>query len=586
MGTRTFASGTRRRYRCTSVSGAVHTFSVPLDGEAQPVLRGWSPPPPCPAHPISHVIRFGRYASSTPKPRQRYRCTPSDGSKPHVFTPLLPRDHVHPYEGGCTECEELRGTHRGETAVARRHSWPTRIVARALFELSAGASYADVSRWAIRAADAAAHQYTALPMPGGRAGDAGTGQVPMTEVARVEPPHRLRRVRQSGKSAAASHAEHRATAEGDSSGRRRKNARSAESHNVWHVAADWCEVFGPVVFEPVETRLRQQALAERTRLDVLLGSGQPLDRPQVLLLDDVPIYGRDRSRGGKSRRDEGFFLLVAGEMHWGEADPFDTGQLPTGVLKLRVVRAMAKSNAHAWRLLFDELGYAPDFVVADAGTGIARAIDTHFDQRTTFVPSLWHVGQAVRTGLAKTPGASVAGDAGKQLRPELEAHLGNLSRAEALVDGNAWKHWWDTLEAACASLKLPRDRVRARRANYEQPFAQAIPKLATHPFVPVSTGGLETLMSKRVQPLLALRRTNFGNLERTNRLFDLAVAREHGAFDDLTEVVGLLRQDALHADGWTVPLRAVADPRPARGRYSSLRDATLLAELAQQRGLA
>jgi len=35
-----------------------------------------------------------------------------------------------------------------------------------------------------------------------------------------------------------------------------------------------------------------------------------------------------------------------------------------------------------------------------------------------------------------------------------------------------------------------------------------------------------------------------------------------------------------------VPLRSIADPRPENGRYSSLRDAMLIAELAQRKGLS
>jgi hypothetical protein len=98
-----------------------------------------------------------------------------------------------------------------------------------------------------------------------------------------------------------------------------KSARTAASNNVWHVAADWCEAFGPVVFGKVEERLRTAALAERGRLKALLAAGEPLDQPQVLLLDDIPVYGRSHARGGASRRDEGFFLLVAGEVVWGPA---------------------------------------------------------------------------------------------------------------------------------------------------------------------------------------------------------------------------------------------------------------------------
>lgn len=68
----------------------------------------------------------------------------------HVFTPPLPRDHVHEGEEHCDHCEELRGVHRGETAVARRHTWSTRVVARGLEQLAAGGTYAEVSRWALR----------------------------------------------------------------------------------------------------------------------------------------------------------------------------------------------------------------------------------------------------------------------------------------------------------------------------------------------------------------------------------------------------------------------------------------------------
>ena len=109
----------------------------------------------CFEHPGSHVVRNGTYGSKTPKRRQRYRCyyDPEDKTRRHSFTPLLPRDHVCEGEEHCAHCEELRGVHRGETAVARRHSWPTRVVVRGLEQLAAGGSYADVGRWARRVTD-------------------------------------------------------------------------------------------------------------------------------------------------------------------------------------------------------------------------------------------------------------------------------------------------------------------------------------------------------------------------------------------------------------------------------------------------
>lgn len=82
-----------------------------------------------------------------------------------------------------------------------------------------------------------------------------------------------------------------------------------------------------------------------------------------------------------------------------------------------------------------------------------------------------------------------------------------------------------------------------------------------------------------------MRRTAFRNIERTNMLFDLVVARHHGAFDNVADVATALRADTNRAGGYTVALRSVADPRPHGGSYSSLRDVTLLDSIAEQRGL-
>jgi len=659
FGTRELASGPHRRYRCTQPGGERHLFDVPLDDGGQPVVRSWSPPPACADHPASKVIRNGTYGVRTPQPRQRYRCFPSDGSKAHGFTPPLPRHHVHEHEHGCAECEELRGIHHGETAVARRHSWPTRIVARALAQLADAGSYADVSRQALAAAELAATRHEALVREGLSveqadaivgaelaATDRGEAQPSVAE-ALTEPGEvvgdtasmaaiaddrgRYRRTRRpkskpaegaadadvATAAAAATPdpgetppAEEPAAAAAGPGGageaapaaaaettkpKRKRSASSAESANAWHIAADWTEAFGPLVFEPIEARLREQALTERARLDALRAAGQPLLRPQVLVLDDVPVYGRDRSGSGKSRRDDGFFLLVAAEVRWRplpparpDDDPFAIEPADVPELKLRLVRAMPKSNTPAWRLVLDELGYDPDFVVADAGTGIARAIDEHYNpERTTFIPSLWHVGQAIRTGLAATRGALVpVPGGGKEPLPSLREHLAQLGRDRAIADEATWKAWWNELERICLTEHVPLDKMRTRRRNYEVPFANAIRQLDGQPGVPVSTGGLETLIAKRVQPMLAMRRTSFGNIERTNRLFDLLIAREHGAFIDLGDVITLLRDDATPEGGWAVPLRDIADPRPRKGRYTSLRNNLLITELAESRGLA
>ena len=520
-----------RAYRCEPVSGRSHIFSVRIDERPGAV---WSPPPPCPKHPGSHVIRKGTYGRRGHALRQRYHCTPADGSVPHHFTPPLPRDHVHARGVPCAVCGEHRGVHRGETAVARQHRWSARVVAEGLAQLSAGVSYGEVGRWALRVAGISIFDQRRASPP------------PKPEPDSLNAPKK-----------------------------RRVSAASKASHRVWHIGADWVEAFSPVIWGPIEARLREGALVERARLDAAIAAHEPLERPQIILLDDVPVYGQDPDKPGHQRRDAGFFVLVVAEIAWHEGEREQ---------KLRLVRAMPKSNTDAWRLCFDELGYDPDFVVADAGTGIGAAIATHFDpERTRFVPSLWHVAKTVRAALAKTPGAASKG----QLRPELATHLAELGRdGRAMRSPGDWLDWWNDLEGLLRAAHLPVDVVRRRRANYEQAILTVLPDLLANPAIPMSTGGLEKTIATRIERVLNERRAQLANIERTNALFDLVVAREHGAFDHPDEVAALLRTDARAHEGWTVSLRAIADPYPSGGRYSSLRDPTLLASLARERGVA
>ena len=531
FGTRTLASGVvTRRYQCTPVIGKRHWFSTRLTPDQR--IAAWSPPPPCPEHAGSKVVRNGTYGKSTPKPRQRYRCTPADGSKSHSFTPALPRDHVHENEEHCDHCEELRGIHHGETAVARRHTWSTRLVVRGLERLAAGASYAEVGRWAKR-------------------------------VAGVE------RTRATGGSEDEDIEEPMA---------KRKSEAAEEARRSWHIAADWVEAFSPVIYSHVDAELRGVAYADRARLDDLRKRKQTLHRPQVILLDDAPVYGKDLSEQ-KRRRDAGFFVLVLAEGQWLRDDETTA--------RLRLVRAMPKSNSTTWRLLFDELGYTPDYIVADAGTGIVRAIKDHYKpDRTKFIPSLWHLSNRIDKDLRDVAGAhTVNARGGKTLVEPISQHFRLLHRGGALASQADWSAWWDELEKVLVTLNLPVDIVRRQRRYNEDDFAAIIDDLVTHPGLPTATGGLETLIAKHVQPQLAMKRTAFANAERTNYLFDLVVAAHHGVFDDPSTVMKMLRDDATPHGGWAVPLRAISDPRPKQGTYSSLRDITLVNDLAAQRGL-
>jgi len=190
--------------------------------------------------------------------------------------------------------------------VARRHSWSSRIVARGLEQLSRGASYAEVGRWALRV--------------GGTPAGSSPSPVldplldpevePLLEPASAQDPESGSGI--SGRSAAGAAVTAPATVDAaldpdapPVKKRRRVSPSSKASHSAWHVAAGWTEAFAPVVYADVEQRLRHGAVTERARLDARLAAGRPLDRPQVLLLDELPVYGREIGGSGKARRDDG-----------------------------------------------------------------------------------------------------------------------------------------------------------------------------------------------------------------------------------------------------------------------------------------
>lgn len=76
-GSRVVANGTRltkkglvRRYRCTPAQGDPHSLTVVVAPPDKPRRASWEPPPPCPDHPGSKVVRNGTYGKKTAKPRQ------------------------------------------------------------------------------------------------------------------------------------------------------------------------------------------------------------------------------------------------------------------------------------------------------------------------------------------------------------------------------------------------------------------------------------------------------------------------------------------------------------------------------------
>lgn len=535
-GQRVAARGTQQRLLCTPVLGDSHVFSYLLRPSGAPV-PSWSPPPACAEHPKGRVVRDGLYASSTRRKRQRYRCYPDSANKDvfHAFTPPLPREHVCAGEDSCGTCDELRGLHRGEPAVSRRQAFPARLVAEILRDVSRGTTYGEASLRARAVLDRTVTRTTTEP---GQASSTGT------RVAR----------------------------------------------NAWHLAADWTETFGPVLWDHLDAELRQRAAEAVAKRDELAGAGKPNPEPMVVLVDDVPQYASGTDDNGKpvSRRD--YFVLTAAEVRWDTGPRASTDRR----IRLRLARAMPASDHHCWKLLFDELGYVPDVVVADAGKGILKAVDDYYGNQVVFVPSLFHVRRAVRLGLYETPGAWTRSEkkAPKKLLPELGDTLGILSRRDlTTITTEDWSRWWDDLLTQMRSMGLPVEKVLTRRRNYEERVAKALPTIGAYPQIPLSTGGLEVAIRKRIEPIFAGGRgRTFANIERTNRLLDLVVCDGHGLFNDLAVPTGLIRSDSAAYAGWSTALRQVADRQPAprargAGRYSSLRDHLLVRSVARAKGL-
>jgi hypothetical protein len=201
---------------------------------------------------------------------------------------------------------------------------------------------------------------------------------------------------------------------------------------------------------------------------------------------------------------------------------------------------------------------------------------------------LWHAQQAITEALMKkTPGAVVITDLGPALHPELVERIDELSADRLRIMGvDGWHAWWDDLETRMEGIGLSTEVLVQRRKTYQPLFAAVLPTLATNPTIPVSTGGLETVLRNTASSLIAGRSHALSNVERLASLLDLAVCRDHGVFNSLATVTDALRQDTTKHQGWAPAPRLVADPQPpAPAVYSSLRDRDLPAALAKFKGM-
>ncbi|MGN6245170.1 MAG: hypothetical protein ACTHOD_19830 [Motilibacteraceae bacterium] len=283
-------------------------------------------------------------------------------------------------------------------------------------------------------------------------------------------------------------------------------------------------------------------------------------------------------------------LLVVVEVLWRPAS--DPMTLPSREARLRMVRAYPRGNQQASRLVLNELPVQPDYIVADSSLAITGAVNAHYGTGAVgLIPSLFHVHRKIRDGLMELTGTTTKVEGRAVLIPQLAKHMDVLTRDELLNRTAAdWSRWWDELIAAVAALPAPVVKLAEQRKMYEPRLTAALPLLARQPQLPASNAAVETRTRLQLEPFLDNRKHLYRNLARTNFLFDLAVARDQGAFGDLDAVAKAIRDSNETAGGWAPAPRLLADAQPPpredgtpSPRYSSLLNPLVVAALADKR---
>ena len=579
-GTRTTKTGAWSRYQCVRPNKKPHYFSM-LSAPSGSVVSSLAPPPPCPEHKDSTVVRNGTFARKRkddgPRSvsRQHYRCDPGAEGKVHYFTTPLPREAVVAGEASCPICDELLSPHRGPLGGARHTPWTLKNIAQALNDLSTGGSYATVSmEMKLRRDQARAH---------------------ILSHHEEEAPALLSAGLPESSSA---------------------SWTTEQAKNSWHLAADLVEQYSPLFFNKLNKEMVARDAKQRQINDDALAAnpGRALAAPIVWILDEQPItvYHRKSTRSGHQRNS--WSVLVVVEMVWhhskrkGDDDFPGAYNLPTKEARLRLVRAYPAGNELAWRLVLDELKTRPDFIISDCSGAILNAINNQYGAGVVgHIPSLFHIHRNVRDALLALPGASVS-EGGRQVLVEpLSKRLNQLRRDEGLNLGQAdWSDWWDGLIETVRDLPAPTKTLELQRDEYEDRVAAAFPILSKQPQLPASNASVETRIRLTLDDFTGPGRVHrYRNLARTNLLLDLAVCRSQGIFGDLDKVAATIRTDNEKAKGWAPLPRALddaqpllppppnedgSDPGPPKSRkdggpqiYSSLLNPFLLPVLAKKR---
>lgn len=356
----------------------------------------------------------------------------------------------------------------------------------------------------------------------------------------------------------------------------RADGASPEPRNAWRRAADITEVFAPVVWGDWVTAINE---VDAERVKAVKGV------PRVVLLDDLPLFGKATKRRRQFQR----FAVIAAA----EAVPL-SGATRTGKTKsakakarevqLRLLRALPEHSEEAYTLVLDELvelfGFVPDVVVADGGKGIRPAVEA-LAARTghdiVFVTSHFHVKKQLGRAIDKARKARAAFDIGS-LADDIE-------HDRVFAGRDAWEAWWTAYERRMDAQGVPASgRPGKQKDALYGPVGAHLDALAPFPDIPRTTGALEALVVRYVKASLKRRAQGLGNLARTQQMLDLFVLHANGYFDDTPRVVAALRDDATSdptAPGYAPPVRAMSDA----GAYRSLLDPDNIDRLLDARGL-
>lgn len=550
-GTRASTEGLWQRWLCRRPNGDTHGFQT-LTAANGSIVRSDTPPPPCPDHGTAcRVVRDGKHVRTELKgvrsPRQRYLCTPHDGSAAHTFVPQIARDAVAVGTDTCAECEELLSPHRGTQAAARRTRHSLKAVVETLNNIAGGTSYAQAAEdLRTRTAAAAAHRKTHHHW--------------LDEVSGTTlnlPDH--------------------ATNSTSGTALTRKNG--------WRLAADLTEQYAPVLFGHVQERVKAREAKQRELNDRLL-AGNPdgtLSDPLVYVLDELPVVVHRRVSARARYEQSRWHMLVVSEIRWSQPTPDSTpfDQVPMREPVLRLVRAYPGASEQAWRLVLDELDVQPDFIVSDFSSALLNAVSHHYPTGAVgHVPSFFHMARNIRTALLDQPHARTTVDGRKVVVEELEKFLDVLTREDLVARGvGDWSAWWDGFMATLVRLGVPTATFTAQRRVYEAPVGAAFGMLSANPHLPASNAAVESSIRMKLEPLLENRKQRFRNIGRVNALLDLVVCRAQGLFLDTDAVAALIRESNAAAGGWAPKARDVCDIHPKKtgqGQvtfpYSSLLD--------------